>query len=142
MKRRGRLMSILFATVAVVAAVPVVAAIHGPEPHRHATRPVIHAGKAYVVAAGGDLLAADVESDGRIGLFRTVASLPGHAGAPVGAVAFGADGLLEIAIDAVTSYAWDPATGQLWCRSRIIEPAATPTGPHPGVTRAVLALWP
>jgi glucose/arabinose dehydrogenase len=119
--------------------VPVAAAIHAP--HGHGARPVIHAGKAYVVAADGDLLVADVGPDSRIGEFRTVASLPAGANNAVRTVAFGADGMLAITGDAATSYAWDPATGELWCRSRLIEPLGAPTAPQAGVTRAVLALW-
>jgi hypothetical protein len=133
MERQIRLIAIL-----VVAH----AAAHSPPTRAAGPAALIRDGKAYLATTQG-VQVADVGADGRFSAFRSVATLPDAAAHAVRAIAFGADGMLEIGGDARNSYAWDPATGELWCRSRRLAAVRAESAPAAGgVSRAVLAGWP
>jgi hypothetical protein len=93
-------------------------------PHR-----VVHDGKVYR-ATPKDVLVADIGAGGRLGPFHPAGThLPDVLQHPIRAIFFAPDGLLDIQTergadpftDSATGcpavYAWDPATGDLWCRS-------------------------
>jgi glucose/arabinose dehydrogenase len=90
---------------------------------------VVRDGKVYR-ATPTDVLVAEIRADGRLGRFRPAGThLPDIAQHAIRAIFFAPDGLLDIqtergATEAAGSptgcraeYAWDPATGDLWCRS-------------------------
>jgi hypothetical protein len=104
----------MIAAIALACGAPAqAAAVHSQRPHLHG---LFHGGKVYR-ALHTDVLAADIGADGRPGPFRAVANLPASDPQAIRTIYFDTAGLLNIETAGSGMYAWDPRTGDLWCRS-------------------------